>query len=264
MTETSDRPFFRPGRIILLVLLAIIVYLIALLVWLPAGWLWAQVEPRTQLPPGISVQQVSGSLWQGSARVEVERRPVRLSWQLSWPDVMALRQPVAVGLETPASRVQGDLMLGWPASVVADLSGRLHVPEFADLIRQSGGALLEGDVIIDRLRIVATDQGLESATGLGRWPGGNVSWPMGDRRQSAEFPPMQATLADNRDGVLLSISEQGVAEAVAEASLSLDGMMDIRVYRRLVDLAGQSMGGSAGPGDVVFQVQHPLVPGGLL
>lgn len=263
MTDTpSDRSFFRPAKVVLLVLLALMVYVVALVVWLPAGWVWAQASPRIDLPPGVSVQQVSGSLWQGAARLDIQRRPVRLSWQLSWPDVLTLRQPVTVGVETAASQLNGDLVLGWPSQLVADMTGRVHVPEFADLIRQSGGALLEGNVIIDRLRVAANDQGIESAAGLGRWPGGHVSWPTGDSRQSAVFPPMQATLADTSDGVLLSISEQGQTEAAAEASVSFSGMMDIRVYRRMVDLAGQPWSGSAGPGDVVFQVQQPLLPGG--
>lgn len=134
------------------------------------------------------MQQVSGTLWSGAARVDVQRKPVRVDWQLAWPDVIGLRQPVALSLETVSSRVDGNLTLGWPGSLVADLSGRLHVPEFADVIRQSGGALLEGDVVIDRLRVTMADRRLDSAAGLARWPGGNVSWPMGDRRQSAVFP----------------------------------------------------------------------------
>ncbi|MCK7544840.1 type II secretion system protein N [Marinobacter bryozoorum] len=262
MTDSSSRPFIRPAKVILLVLLMLLVYAVALVAWLPAGWVWAQASEHVSLPPGVSVQQVSGPLWNGAARIEVQRKPVRVEWQLTWPDVMTMRQPVAVKLETVSSRVDGDLAFDWPGSVTANLTGRLHIPEFADLIRQSGGALLEGDVILDRLRVAVTDQQLESATGLARWPGGNVSWPMGNRRETAVFPPMQATLTESVDGFLLRISEQGKAEPAAEAGLALDGMMNIRVYKRMVDLAGQSWSSSAQPGDVIFQVQQPLLPGG--
>ncbi|WP_372957827.1 type II secretion system protein N [Marinobacter sp.] len=262
MTDSSPRPFIRPAKVILLVLLLLLVYAAALVALLPAGWVWARASSHIQLPPGMSVQQVSGKLWNGAARVDVQRRPVRVEWQLSWPDVVALRQPVELTLETVSSRVEGSLILDWPGSLRADLTGRLHIPEFADVIRQNGGALLEGDVIIDRLRVAVTDQQLESATGLARWPGGNVSWPMGDRRQTAVFPPMQATLTESTSGFLLRISEQGQADPAAEASLSLTGMMEIRVYKRMVDLTGQSWSGGARPGDVIFQVQQPLLPGG--
>lgn len=262
MTDSPERSFIRPLKVILLVLLALAVYIVALLAWVPAGWVWTQFGSSASLPPGVQVQQVSGTLWQGAARVEWMRRPVRLSWSLSWPDVVALRQPVDFTVETPGSRVQGGLMLGWPSSVVVDASGQVQVAEFEDLIRQSGGALLEGEVIIDRLRVAADDGRLQSATGLGRWPGGQVSWPMGDSRQSTDFPPMQATLADTTRGVLLTIAEEGSAEPAADATLSLDGMMAIRVYKRMVDLAGQQWSASAAPGDVIFQVQQPLLPGG--
>lgn len=262
MADSSPRPFVRPIKVFLLMALLVLVYLAALLAWLPAGWVWARAEGHVTLPPDLSVRQVSGTLWNGAALVEVQRRPIRASWTLAWPDIMALRLPAAVRLETRASLVEGDLMLGWPDSVMADLSGRLHVPEFADVIRQSGGAILEGDVIIDRLHLSIADQKLDSATGLARWRGGNVSWPMGGQRQSAVIAPMQATLTESADGFLLRVSEQGVAEPAADATLDLNGMLGIRVYKRLVDLAGQSWSGSARPGDVIFQVQQPVLPGG--
>ena len=212
MTDSPERSFFRPLKVILLVLLALLVYAVALVAWLPAGWVWNQFGSGTNLPAGVQVQQVSGSLWQGAARLELQRRPVRLAWSLSWPDIIALRQPLDFTVETRGSRVQGDLLLGWPSSVVVDASGQVRVAEFEDLIRQSGGALLEGDVIIDRLRVAAGDGRLQSATGLGRWPGGQVSWPMGDSRQSTVFPAMQATLADTAQGFLLTIGQEGSAE----------------------------------------------------
>lgn len=262
MTDAPERPFFRPLKVILLVLLALLVYVIALVAWVPAGWVWSQVSGQVALPPSVAVQQVSGSLWQGAARLELQRRPVRLTWTLSLPDFVGLRQPADFTVETHRSRIAGDLLIGWPSKVTVNASGQIHVAEFEDIIRQSGGALLEGDVFVDRLRIAAADGRLESATGLGRWPGGQVSWPMGDRRESTVFPPMQATLADTANGVLLTIAQEGFAEPVADASIGLDGMMGIRVYKRMVDLAGQQWSASAAPGDVIFQVQQPLLPGG--
>jgi general secretion pathway protein N len=40
-------------------------------------------------------------------------------------------------------------------------------------------------------------------------------------------------------------------------------MMEIRVFKRMVDLAGQDWSNSAGPDDVVFRVRQPLIPGGF-
>ncbi|WP_328185553.1 type II secretion system protein N [Marinobacter sp. OP 3.4] len=264
MKDLPERSFLRPMKVILLVLLAVVIYLVALVVWMPAGWVWSQVSASVGLPPGVQVQRVSGTLWQGAARLDVQRHPMRVAWDLSWPDIAGLRQPVAFTAETGESRVRGGLLLGWPSSLVVDATGRIHVAEFEELIRQSGGALLEGDVIIERLRIAASDGRLESATGLGRWPGGQVSWPMGGSVQTTVFPPMQATLADTTQGVLLAIAEEGKAEPAADATIGFDGMMGIRVYKRMVDLAGQQWSASAAPGDVIFQVQQPLVPGGRL
>lgn len=262
MTETSPSAFVRPGKVAFLVISGLLVYLVAVVIWVPAGWVWAQVAPKVTLPPQIVVEQVAGSLWSGAARLSVERRPVRVTWSLSWPDLADLRLPLDVTVESRHSRIAGDVSLRWPQAADISLRGQVHVPEFEDMIRASGGALLAGDIHIDRLQLAVNDSGIQSARGIGRWPGGHVSWPMGDQRQSARFPPMQATLSDRPDGVLLVISEEGVPDPAAEATLSFGGMMDIRVYRRMIDLAGQNWSSAAAPGDLVFQVRQSLVQGG--
>lgn len=262
MTDSSRKAFFRPGKIVLFMLLGLLVYLVAAVIWMPAGWAWARVAPMVDLPPQIAVEQVSGTLWSGAARVRVERRPVRVTWTLSRPDLGELRLPLAVTVESQRSRILGDLLLGWPATVELNARGQIHVPEFESEIRASGGALLSGDVLIDRFQLTVTDAGIRSARGFGRWPGGNVSWPMGDQRQTASFPPMQGTLSDVRNGVSLVIAEEGTPDPAADATLSFDGMMNIRVYRRMIDLAGQEWSSASAPGDVVFQVRQPLMPGG--
>lgn len=262
MTESPERAFVRPGKLLLFIFFGLLVYLAAVVMWMPAGWLWARVSPMVSLPPQVSVQQVSGRLWQGAAGLSVGRRPVRVTWLLSPPDFGELGLPLAVSIESSRSRVVGDVFLSWPLTARIDARGTIHVPEFADEIRASGGAMLDGDVVIDRLQVSLTDAGLQSARGLGRWPGGNVTWPMGDQMQNATFPPMQGTLSDLRNGVSLVISEQDTSDPAADASVTLDGMMEIRVYRRMIDLAGQAWSSAAAPGDVVFRVRQPLVSGG--
>lgn len=262
MTDIPRKAFFRPGKIVLFLILGTLVYLAAAIVWMPAGWVWARVSPMVDLPPQIAVEQVSGTLWSGAARVRIERRPVRMTWALSSPNLAKLQLPLNITVESQRSRLQGDLLVAWPAWLELNARGQVHVPEFENEIRASGGALLSGDVIIDRLRVTATDRGIQSARGFGRWPGGNVSWPMGDQRQSARFPPMQGTLSDVRNGVSLVIAEEGTPDPAADATVTFDGMMGIRVYRRMIDLAGQEWSSASSPGDVVFQVRLPLMSAG--
>ncbi|MDO6823335.1 type II secretion system protein N [Marinobacter sp. 1_MG-2023] len=261
MSDAESKHFFRPGKVFLLLLLGVIVYLGALIVFIPAGWLWQQASPHISLPAQVQVKQVAGKVWDGAAGVVVAGFPVRVHWQLGWPSITALEQPVRISVESLQSAVSGDIALGWPANARLNARGNIAVAEFEELIRRSGGAMIEGDVSIDRLALEWADDRVVSADGLGRWAGGRVSWPMGDQTGQAQFPPMQANLDTTNGGVALVISEQSGSGPAADANIRWNGMMELRVYKRMIDLAGQPWSDSASPDDIVFRVRQPLLPG---
>lgn len=263
MSDTGTKSFFRPGKLLLLFLSGALVYLVALVILVPAGWVWQQASSHLNLPPRVQVRQVSGKLWDGAAGVVVAGYPLRVDWALGWPSLGEVTLPVDIELDTAQSSLQGDLTLGWPLSAALDASGHIGVAEFRELVRKSRGAMIEGDVNIERLQLAWEDDRITRADGLATWPGGRVTWPMGDQTGSADFPPMQARLDTVRGGVELKIAEQGGDGPAGQANLLWNGMMEIRVYKRMMDLAGQPWSDSASPDDVVFRVRQPLIPGGL-
>ncbi|MEP1213778.1 MAG: type II secretion system protein N [Marinobacter sp.] len=264
MSETPAKAFLRPGKVFLLTLAGVLIYLVSLVVLVPAGWLWHQASAHIQLPPEIQVRQVSGKAWSGAAGAVVAGYPVRLDWQLGAPLLSELAVPVDFSLATSQSSVNGRVNLGWQGSGSLDASGRLAVAEFEDMIRRSGGAVIEGDVTVDQLVLSWRDGRITGADGVGRWAGGEVTWPMGNSVGRAEFPPMRATLDSTADGVALVVAQQSGDGPAADAEIRWNGMMDLRVYKRMVDLAGQPWPDSASPDDVVFRVRQPLIPGGSL
>ena len=263
MTDAHAKPFLRPGKIFLLLLLGVLVYGVVLVVWVPAGWVWHQASRHLQLPPQVDVQQVSGRLWDGAAGVVVAGFPARVQWRLGWPSLNAMQLPIGFSLSSSQSRVEGDVSIGWPGSLDVSARGQIAVAEFEDLIRQSGGAMIEGLVSIDRLRLAWDDNRLQQADGIGRWDGGLVTWPMGNQTGQAVFPAMQANLDTTDGGVALTVAEQGGDGPAADASILWNGMMEVRVYKRMVDLAQQPWPDTARPGDVVFRVRQPILPGGF-
>ncbi|MBE0486751.1 type II secretion system protein N [Marinobacter sp.] len=263
MTESRPKPFLRPGKVLLLLALGLIVYGVVLVLWVPAGWVWHQASRYVQLPPQVEVRQVSGRLWDGAAGVVVAGFPARMHWQLGWPTISGLQLPVGFSLASSQSRVEGAASIGWPGRLDVTARGQIAVAEFEDLIRQSGGAMIDGLVNIDRLQLVWDGNRLQRADGLGRWDGGLVTWPMGSQTGQATFPPMQANLNTTDGGVALTVIEQGADGPAADASVLWNGMMEVRVYKRMVDLAQQPWPDTARPGDVVFRVRQPLLPGGL-
>ena len=116
MSETPAKAFLRPGKIFLLTLAGVLIYLLALVVLVPAGWLWHQASAHIQLPPEIQIRQVSGKAWSGAAGAVVAGYPVRLEWQLGAPSLSELAVPVDVLLATSQSSVNGRVNLGWQGS----------------------------------------------------------------------------------------------------------------------------------------------------
>lgn len=263
MSESPSKSFFGPGKFVLLLLLGLLVFGVMLVVRVPVGWVWHQLSDRVELPPQVQVRQMSGTLWGGAAGVIVGGFPARVQWQFAWPSVTELALPIEFSVSSSQSRVEGVATAGWPGNFEVSANGIVAVSEFEDLIRQSGGAMIEGEVTIDRLKLAWAEERLQLAEGLGRWNGGTVSWPMGNQTGQAQFPPMQANLDTVDGGVALDIAEQGGDGPAADASILWDGMMEIRVYKRMVDLAQQPWPDNARPGDVVFRVRQPLLPGGL-
>jgi general secretion pathway protein N len=261
MSDAEPKSFVRPAKIFFLAALMVLVYLVAVIVLVPAGWLWHQASAYVPLPHQVRVQQVSGRIWDGAAGIIVSGFPVRLGWQLGWPSLTSLSLPVEISLASSQSSLDGNVTIGWPSNVQVDARGRLAVAEFEGLIRQSGGAMIEGEVTIDQIHLALADNKITLAEGVGRWAGGQVSWPMGNQVGQAQFPPMQANLDTTQGGVALIITEQGGDGPAADASILWNGMMEVRVYKRMVDLAGQPWPDSASPGDIVFRVRQPLLPG---
>lgn len=248
----------------MLTLAGVLIYLIALVVFVPVGWLWQQARSYVPLPQEIQVQQVTGHFWEGAAGVDVVGYPVHLSWSLGSPSLLSLSLPVEFSLATSGSRISGNGVVNSSGDGEVSASGVIDVSEFRSLIEQAGGALIDGSVRIDRLNLAWQEQRLTKADGLGTWDGGLVSWPMGNTRGRADFPPMRATLDSTSNGVSLEVAAQQGDGPAADAEIRWTGMMDLRVYKRMVDLAGQPWSESASPGDVVFRVRQPLIPGSAL
>ncbi|ROU01716.1 hypothetical protein EB809_02210 [Marinobacter sp. R17] len=262
MAETLDSPFLRPGKVVMLTLLGIVIYLAALIFWLPAGWVWHLCRDSVPLPPGVAIEQVSGQLWNGQVQAQVMGHSLQAGWHLEGLMDGGHFLPLGWQLRTPRSHLQGQFHLTGINAMALSVDGRINIPEFSREIQRSGGAIIQGDVTIDRFSLAATDGALQALSGRASWPGGEVSWPMGASRERAVLPPMQARLDRDQGRIALDISSAESPDPVISAQVQPDGMMQIQLYRRLLDLVNQPWSGNAAPGDVVFSVRQRVLPAG--
>jgi len=259
----NPSPNFRigPGKLVFLSLLFLLAYGIALAVYLPAGWAWRWAGQSVQLPPGLQVKQVAGTVWHGQALVNYQRLPLQLDWRLQPSSIIHGRLPVAWSLSTRRSQLAGDLTVSVGRRLTLSATGHLYMADFAQWVRQQGGAQLAGSIRVDGLKMDWSDGKWEQAQGTAHWDGGLVTWPMGGRTQQATMPAMQAQLRLRGPDLDLTVARSGSQAPAAEVRLTPGGAVDLMVYRRLLDLAGQSWPDSVPAGAVVFRMRQQLLPG---
>jgi general secretion pathway protein N len=171
--------------------------------------------------------------------------------------------PLNWQLQTAESGLTGDLWLTGYEQWRASARGHINVAEFSQQIRRSGGAIIEGDVRVQSLHGAVDDSRVSRLDGLATWPGGRVSWQLGNQSREAVLPPMEARLGNQSGQFKLEISTAAEQAPVVTAMLGEDGIARIEMYRRMLDLVNQSWAGDAGPGEVVFSVEQPVLPGGF-
>ncbi len=257
-------PRFRLGplRAFLLILLLVLTWLTALVVYLPAGWAWAQIAREFPMPDTVAVQQVGGTVWSGDASLRARGVPLRLSWQLEPGSIIHGFVPLEWQLRSPGSSAEG--------SVTAMLDGGVRV-----LLRHARLDLEEitaHDLGVQPLRVpgVATlesffgvwdpETGLGQLQGRGQWPGGAVTWPMGNQPRQSNMPALEGRLTSTNGQPEFILMEQGTSNPALRAVLEESGRARLELYKRWVDFLGLDFAPNAAPGDVVFRASQQVMP----
>jgi len=262
--SSEEGPRFRVGpvRVFFLVLLLALTWMISLVFYLPAGWVWAQVSADIELPSQVEVGAVSGTVWSGSVIVRTMGKPVSVSWRLE-----------------PGSAIYGFIPLEWEAttsgshaegSITAMFEGHLRFlmrEARIDLaeITSLGGPLervrVPGVMELESIFVVwGPDKGLQDVRGRGHWPGGSVTWPMGGSTRQSQMPPLEGVLKQRQKDAVLTISDREEGITGVEAVLAHNGYASLEVRKHWVDLIGLDVAANAQPDEVVFNVRRQVLP----
>lgn len=262
--SSEEAPRFRVGPVrgFFLVLLLVVTWIAALVVYLPAGWVWAQVSPAIKLPGQVEVGAVSGTVWSGAAMVRVMSKPVGFSWHLEPESAIHGFVPLEWEATTSGSRAEG--------SITAMLEGHLRLlmrEARIDLgeITALGGPLervrVPGVMELESVFVVwGPETGLRDVRGRGRWPGGTVTWPMGRTTRQSNMPALEGVLKQERKNLVLTIADREEGITGVKAILEHNGYAKLEVRKHWVDLIGLDVAANAKPDEVVFNVRRRVLP----
>lgn len=257
--DGSRRFRLGPLKVFLLLLLLALTWAVAMVVYVPAGWIWHQARDVVTLPPEMEVHAVSGSVWAGDVQVSHSGLPVRVSWQLDVRPLIHGFVPLELDMVAPHSRAEG--------SITGMLDGQVRV-----LLRQAEvnldgitrtraleGVSVGGIMELESFFVVwSPDEGWLDARGYGHWPGGTVTWPMGGRTERATLPPLEGDLRLDRQNLILDIADQESGQTGVTATLEESGYVDVSLRKHWVDLLGLDFAPDAEPDDVLFNMRRRL------
>ncbi len=243
------------------IFLGVLSFLVFVFALFPANLAWKAVPEQTRRSLPIKVDQVGGTLWDGFAVFQSPGGPLRGQFAVQWEfhplALLALQAAMTLKVQTAGFDLGGRFHVGVNGYGVSDLSGKLDAALINGWLR-SQGVTASGDLKLDNVELVVSGGQVDSASGRITWGGGPVKYSQGRNRQNLELPPILGTVSsDNNGGVLLNFVETRNKQPLADLSVNKDTVGGIKVYQRVLKIAG--MGGSGKKDDdILFNLQQPL------
>jgi hypothetical protein len=205
------------------------------------------------------VQQVGGTLWNGFMVVNYPRPPFPGNYAIEWDlhplSLLGLNLASTVSVKGAIAEITGRFHLGLNGYGVRDLNGEIASALVNTLLRQQG-VTASGQLQLKGLELVVADSEVSSATGELFWEGGAVTYQQGRNKENLNFPPVRGNLKGVDGGILLTVVEAAKNQVLAEASLTRDAVGGVRVFQRVLRIAGMQ---GSGPDDKsLLSLQQPL------
>lgn len=249
----------KPALIYVLVFtLSFLVFLIA---GLPASFVWGFLKDKNVLPKGTEVTSVSGTVWNGEAKLNV--RPMQigkaaLKWNMKPLKLFMAKLAVQVDAKADAGKLEGEWHWGVTSVGVSELAGNVS-PQFVNQLAKEYRAKLDNGLSlhITELSMSHDLKQIHDANGNLSWAGGNISYVFSGRRGQANFPPLKGRLSKEGEEPRFVVTGPKQKQALI-AKLDAEGWGKLEVLKHMADLSGQSWPGAnkAKSDEVVFEVQQ--------
>ena len=240
-------------------LFGLVCYLLVLIATAPLGFIWQYAKPHVG-PLPVQVQQLSGSLWDGHAKISTPHiGPMALDWQLSLPGLLLGSARFTLAVTANELTLEGGLELS-PSSIRIEDAKALVASTHIDGLLRPMRAHVTGHFEVDALGAYYDFNTRQVSGAQGRliYRGGEVRLPIDNRIVQSELPMLIGEITQPNDKVEVQIlTADGVN--LGSAYLQADGWGGVSVRRRLLDLLGQKWPGQATEDTVIFEVSEKVL-----
>lgn len=234
---------------------AILVFLIFVLLQIPAAWLISKFYKNNQV-----LKNVSGNIWQGQADWQKGNLKGSLNWKTRPLDLFLLRLGAQIEVHSGNTQLEGKVGYGLGQKIIIQhLNGQI-APEtlktIVDWQWPSNAIQLQNiDVNFDK------KQGFSQVEGQLQWTGGELVYTYAQRQDRMNVPSLKGRLSDENGQLVFDIRDQRDQKMIA---LALDSslMLNAQLTQRLL-LNIPSYDGKAGLDTFVISTRQPLLQGGF-
>lgn len=233
---------------------AISVFLIFVVLQIPAAWLISKFYKNNQV-----LQNVSGNIWQGQADWHKGNLKGSLSWKTRPLDLFLLRLGAEIEVHSGNTQLDGVVGYGFGKKIIIrNLNGQVAPETLKSVVdwQWPTNAIQLRDIHFNFKK----DQGFAQAEGTLQWAGGNLVYSYAQRQERMTMPSLQGKLSDENSQLIFEMGDLRGQKLIALA-LDKDLMLNVQLTQRLL-LNIPSYQGKAGLDTYVISSRQPLLKGG--
>lgn len=233
---------------------AISVFLIFVVLQIPAAWLISKFYKNNQV-----LQNVSGNIWQGQADWHKGNLKGSLSWKTRPLDLFLLRLGAEIEVHSGNTQLDGVVGYGFGKKIIIrNLNGQVAPETLKSVVdwQWPTNAIQLRDIYFNFKK----EQGFAQAEGTLQWAGGNLVYSYAQRQERMTMPSLQGKLSDENSQLIFEMGDLRGQKLIALA-LDKDLMLNVQLTQRLL-LNIPSYQGKAGLDTYVISSRQPLLKGG--
>lgn len=246
------------------VLLGLLTFSVVLILTTPLHFVWRYLQP--QLPPlPVAIEQVSGTIWQGRAQVqmpsEIPLGTLAVHWTLHPTSLLLGKIQTDIRAEANEFRLTMALQAGLDQRVTIVNAQGYMGSEVIKPTLTAGQASLDGYFELQQMQASVDVSSLQMLDVKGQilFSGGDVGFLVDGKPISAELPMLIGQLQQSSSTVsnLLMNTEDGLP--VGEVFWQHNGWGGVKMRRRFLDILGQPWPAQADADTIIFEASHKIL-----
>jgi general secretion pathway protein N len=208
----------------------------------------------------VQVDLVSGTLWQGQARVNIPQvGKVLAQWDIQLRELFSGKLAAKVKVSGDELKFKG-LVLGSTDQIQviesdAFMSSRYLVP-----LLWQGNSSLSGEFELSKFNALFSISAKQIVAADGRllYSGGDVSFPLDGKKINATLPVLMGVINKPADNVELAITNTE-GQDIGKGYVQPDGWAGIGIRRRFLDVLGLQWAAEVDEDKVIFEASQKLL-----